>query len=69
VQTPNYSGNSSGGTLIVTDGTHTTNIALIDNYLSSTFVGSSDGHGGTSVVDSPLNTFNSRSPPVLAQAS
>jgi hypothetical protein len=48
---PSYSGTSSGGTLTVTDGTHTANIALLGNYLASTFVASSDGHGGTSVID------------------
>jgi hypothetical protein len=42
---------STGGTLHVTDGTHQANIALLGNYLASTFVTSSDGHGGTSVVD------------------
>jgi hypothetical protein len=42
-----------GGTLKVTDGSHATNIALLGNYLASTFVASSDGYGGTSVVDQP----------------
>jgi hypothetical protein len=63
-----YSGNSSGGTLAVSDGTHTANIALLGNYLASTFVASSDGHGGTLVVDPPANTFNPQTPPVLAQS-
>ena len=58
VQTPTYVGNSSGGTLTVTDGTHTANIALIGNYLASTFVASSDGHGGTAIVDPVLTSFN-----------
>jgi hypothetical protein len=53
IQNPIYSGTSAGGTLSVTDGSHTANIALIGNYLASTFVASSDGHGGTSVVDPP----------------
>ena len=56
VQTPTYSGNSSGGTLTVTDGTHTANIALLGNYLASTFVASSDGHGGTAIVDPVLSS-------------
>jgi hypothetical protein len=51
VQQPTYSGTASGGTLTVTDGSHTANIALLGNYLVSTFVTSSDGHGGTNVVD------------------
>ena len=51
VQRPTYSGTASGGTLTVTDGSHTANIALLGNYIASTFVTSSDGHGGTNVVD------------------
>src|SRR5262249_59575903 len=42
VQTPTYSGNSSGGPLTVTDGTRTANIALLGNYLASAFTPSSD---------------------------
>jgi Tryptophan-rich Synechocystis species C-terminal domain len=52
-QAPSYSGTSSGGTLTVTDGAHTANVALLGNYLASTFVASSDGHGGTSVIQVP----------------
>ena len=48
-----YSGNNSPGILSVSDGTHTANIALLGNYMASSFVASSDGHGGTSVVDPP----------------
>src|SRR6516165_3460407 len=51
MQRPTYSGTASGGTLTVTDGSHTANIALLGNYIASTFVTSSDGHGGTNVVD------------------
>jgi hypothetical protein len=54
VQAPTYSGDASGGTLTVTDGSHTARVALLGNYLASTFVTSSDGHGGTSVVDPPV---------------
>ena len=53
VQAPSYSGDASGGTLSVSDGTHMANIALLGNYLASTFTASSDGHGGTNVVDPP----------------
>jgi hypothetical protein len=53
VQPPSYTGDASGGTLNVTDGTHGGNIALLGNYMASVFVPSSDGHGGTSVVDPP----------------
>ena len=52
VQKPSYSGNSLGGTLTVTDGTHTANIALLGNYMASSFVASSDGHGGSLMTDS-----------------
>ena len=38
---------------IVTDGVHTANNALLGNYLASTFVASSDGHGGTFITHPP----------------
>jgi hypothetical protein len=53
VQPPSYTGDTSGGTLNVTDGTHSANIVLLGNYMASVFVAQSDGHGGTSVVDPP----------------
>ena len=65
VQSPTYSGDSSGGTLAVTDGTHTANIALLGNYLASTFVTSSDGHGGANVVDPSATETNQT--PLLVQ--
>ncbi|MDQ2765449.1 MAG: hypothetical protein M3Y22_18815 [Pseudomonadota bacterium] len=46
-----YSGAASGGTLTVTDGTHTAHIAFKGDYLGSTFTVSNDGHGGTIVKD------------------
>jgi hypothetical protein len=55
VQIPSFSGTSTSGTLTVTDGLHSSNIALLGNYLASTFVASSDGHGGTNVTDPPLS--------------
>jgi hypothetical protein len=58
IQTPRFTDTSSGGTLTVTDGTHTANIALLGNYMASTFIASSDGHGGTSVIDPPSNNNN-----------
>ncbi len=51
-----FLGNASGGTLTITDGTNTANIALNGNYLSSTWTLSSDGNGGTVVVDPAANT-------------
>jgi hypothetical protein len=53
VGAPSYSGDASSGTLHVTDGTHSGNIALLGNYMASVFIAGSDGHGGTSVVDAP----------------
>ena len=55
--TATFLGNTSGGTLTVTDGTHTANIALVGNYLSSNWDLSSDGNGGTVVVD-PASSNN-----------
>jgi hypothetical protein len=51
VQPPSYAGDASGGTLNVSDGTHSANIALLGNYFASTFTATSDGHGGTAVTD------------------
>jgi len=58
VQPPSYSGTTAGGTLRVTDGSHTADIALLGNYLAPTFVASSDDYGGTAVVDPPATTHN-----------
>jgi hypothetical protein len=46
-----YSGTSASGILTVTDGARTANIHLTGDYTASTFNLSSDGHGGTTVVD------------------
>jgi hypothetical protein len=56
-QPPTYSGTNSGGTLSVTDGTHTANIALLGQYMASSFVKSADGFGGTLVQDPPPATL------------
>jgi hypothetical protein len=55
-QQPSCSQTAKGGTLSVTDGTHTANIALLGNYLASTFAVSSDGYGGTSITILPAAT-------------
>jgi hypothetical protein len=47
-----FSGTAAGGVLTVTDGAHTARIRLAGDYLASTFVASSDGHGGTMVTTS-----------------
>jgi hypothetical protein len=46
-----YSGTATSGTLTVTDGTHTAHLKFSGNYLTSTWVVSTDSHGGTKVVD------------------
>jgi hypothetical protein len=56
-------GSGTGGTLSVSDGRHTANIALLGHYMASTFVASSDGHGGTSIVDPPVNQASVLSTP------
>jgi len=48
-----YTGTTTAGVLTVTDGTHTAKITLSGDYLASVFKVSSDGHGGTTVVDPP----------------
>jgi hypothetical protein len=51
-----FLGNAEGGTLTVTDGTNTANVALVGDYLSSNWDLSSDGSGGTIVVDPVAST-------------
>ena len=46
-----FSGTASGGTLTVTSGAQSANIALLGNYLAATFVTAGDGLGGTLVLD------------------
>jgi hypothetical protein len=46
-----FSGNTTSGVLTVSDGTHTAHITLIGNYTASTFIASSDGAGGVTIVD------------------
>jgi hypothetical protein len=50
--TPN--GGNIGRTLSITDGTHTANLALLGSYVAANFAMSSDGNGGTVVVDPPI---------------
>jgi autotransporter passenger strand-loop-strand repeat protein len=53
--TESYSGTATGGILTVSDGVgDSAHISLVGNYLNSTFTLSSDGHGGTFVVDPPI---------------
>jgi autotransporter passenger strand-loop-strand repeat protein len=42
---------NTGGTLTVSDGSHVATLALLGQYMASSFALSSDGHGGTLVTD------------------
>jgi hypothetical protein len=45
--------NQFGGELLVTEGDATVRLALLGNYSASTFVVSSDGHGGSLITEAP----------------
>jgi len=47
--------NNTGGTLTISDGTHTATLALLGQYIAGSFVAASDGHGGTLVSDEVLS--------------
>jgi Ca2+-binding RTX toxin-like protein len=54
-----YSGNASGGVLTVVDAQqHTAHLSLVGDYTNSTFNLSSDGTGGTLVIDPPKDSFD-----------
>ena len=51
---PVYSSSGANtGSVAVTEGTTTINVALLGGYLANSFVASSDGHGGTLITDPP----------------
>jgi probable HAF family extracellular repeat protein len=52
-----YSSNSgnTGGTLTANDGLHAHSVALLAQYMASSFVMPSAGHGGTMITESPSN--------------
>jgi hypothetical protein len=52
VYTPNQ--NETGGSLAVSDGTHSASIALLGQYAAGDFHAASDFHGGTLVTDPAL---------------
>jgi hypothetical protein len=52
--TKSYSGNSAGGTLVVSDGTNTTTLYFSGNYTLASFYFANDGQGGTLITDPPL---------------
>jgi hypothetical protein len=51
VTTATYSGTTASGVLTVTDGANTAKIHFTGDYSASVWTLSSDGHGGTTVVD------------------
>jgi autotransporter passenger strand-loop-strand repeat protein len=55
--------NNTSGTLTVTDGAKTATLTLLGSYVTSNFTLSSDGAGGTLIVDPPI-----RAPTLMAQA-
>ncbi len=57
-----YAGTAAGGVLTVTDGAHTAKIAFTGDYLTSKWVASSDGHGGTVIVDPPASSATTGPP-------
>jgi large repetitive protein len=54
---------NTGGMLTASDGTHTANIALLGQYLASSFVTASDGHGGTLITEPSLQANNQLTQP------
>ena len=46
-----YAGTTASGVLTVTNGTHTAHIHFTGNYTGSAWTVSTDGHGGTKIVD------------------
>ncbi len=63
LQLPVFSGSASGGTLSLTDGAINAKVALLGNYMASTFVATSDGHGGTQVVEQPSSQYTTLAMP------
>jgi hypothetical protein len=43
--------NQTGGTLSLTDGAQSAKIALLGNYMASSFAVASDNHGGTMITE------------------
>ena len=50
--------NNTGGTLSVTNGTQSAKIALLGNYIASSFAAVGDNNGGTLVVTSASQNGN-----------
>jgi hypothetical protein len=58
--------NDTGGTLIVSDGTHTVDLTLLGSYTASSFATSSDGHGGVYVSESSVDISGSPVMPMIS---
>ena len=50
---PMASGNSTGGTVMPADGAHAASLALLGQFMASSFVTAGDGHGATPIADPP----------------
>ncbi len=57
------SNGSNGGTVAITDGTHTAMLNVLGAYTSGNFKLSSDGTGGTFVTDPPVSSGSGVAPP------
>lgn len=49
---------NTGGTLNVSDGIHSARIALLGNYMASSFATAGDGHGGTLITEASTAAAN-----------
>jgi hypothetical protein len=49
------SGNSTDGTVMPADGAHAASLALLGQFMASTFVTAGDGHGAAQIADPPSN--------------
>jgi len=56
-------GNGTGGTLAVSDGTHTASLALLGQYAAAGFTTTADPNGGTIITYAP--TQGSTTDPAL----
>jgi 20S proteasome alpha/beta subunit len=65
-----FSGDTSGGVLTVTDAqNHSAHLTLVGDYTHSTFNLTSDGAGGTLVIDPPMSGFKFAPAPAAASAA
>ena len=66
LQTPDFSGDSTHGTLTVTDGTHTAYLDMQGDFTASAWQTLNDGHGGVLVTDSPAAAPSATTPETMA---